>query len=631
MSIPEIVQRLNAHWIKYEQDGKKYIQFQRGQNYYNYDSIQYEKFDGTIETIPDSEKPYYWEFTHRMTKASFKAYFGDWWSTNPCLASFEFLNAEDEERWVNYKPVGANPTDTKVEGNTITWVDCWPGADLRYVVAPEKLKLDIIYKTPESVFEPSFTLKMSDGLRKLVDDAGNVVFLDVDTGERLWTIQRLYAYDAAQEASIALHYEFGTLDEFELVTIRFDDDWAISPARVFPVTIDPTTTIQPDDTTGNDSHIYQFSSGSNYGSSSEIYVGWQSSSTRKYVGLVDIDISSLSGYVITSAVLGLTRYSASAYGNINYVLCYPTTSVWDESTVTWSTQPSYDISVSSASEQIPSGTGSILIETDVLDIVTHDDYTGIWLEPKMIEGIDSYGKITRFFSSEYSSSSYRPKLTLEYTEGGGTNEVTNSCEINYDISEQIEQNVQIDYNIRNLLLNSTEILYNIRNSISNSVDLIYTINSRISNSIELLYDILNSVEQSAQLNYNIRSLLDNSVELNYNINSLLTQLIELKYDIRNNVDNLLSLNYNIAQNVKNTSEFIYDICNFVLNDIVINYDIRELINNLIQLIYIIQGVTKTKSPSYTWKELSLNYRLTELSDNYSVVERKENYSWKELI
>ncbi len=452
--MPETIQRLNDHWIKFDDNGKKYIQFQRGQNYYNYDSIQYEKFDGTIETIPDSEKPYYWEFTHRMTKASFKAYFGDWWSTNPCLASFEFLNAEDEERWVNYKPVGANPTDTKVEGNTITWVDCWPGADLRYVVAPEKLKLDIIYKTPESVFEPSFTLKMSDGLRKLVDDAGNVVFLDVDTGERLWTIQRLYAYDAAQEASIALHYEFGTLDEFELVTIRFDDDWAIDQARVFPVTIDPTTTIQPDDTTGNDSHIYQFSSGSNYGSSSEIYVGWQSSSTRKYVGLVDIDISSLSGYVITSAVLGLTRYSASAYGNINYVLCYPTTSVWDESTVTWSTQPSYDISVSSASEQIPSGTTSILITTDVLDIVIHDDYTGIWLEPKMNEGVDLYGKITKFFSSEYSSSSYRPKLTLEYTEGGGGTPVT----LTADVLRQVVKSSQAKVDTKRRVIEVSQVL-----------------------------------------------------------------------------------------------------------------------------------------------------------------------------
>lgn len=214
-----------------------------------------------------------------------------------------------------------------------------------------------------------------------------------------------------------------------------------------PVTIDPTLTSQPDANAGMDTEIFEDAVSNNYGTDTALRSGG-SSTGKKWRGLIQFDVSSIpTTATIDSATLSLYCYS-EPIPNDYYVDVYRGLTHWyegaqngatpgaGEDASTWSYR-NYNGSVAwaggaggaSGSDYGSSATAGTLI-TDVntwFDFDVLADVTA-WVN----NGVSNYGLwlINRsgttnnsrklFYSSDYSSSTYRPKLVVNYTEATAT-------------------------------------------------------------------------------------------------------------------------------------------------------------------------------------------------------------------
>ena len=205
------------------------------------------------------------------------------------------------------------------------------------------------------------------------------------------------------------------------MTIEMDSDWLDSVK--YPVYIDPTIVLQPDATEGLDARMIAPAANNNYGS--EIYLSTYYSGSNKQNSVVQFDLSLIpAGSTINSAELYLTNYG---YGYETYphrVRAANTTVEWDEMQVTWNdrltgvawTNPGGDYGTTYADEGGDTY-GDTSLETASL--------VQLWVDG----ALSNYGYHLRddenghsgglYYSSDYSTASLRPKLTIDYTEGGG--------------------------------------------------------------------------------------------------------------------------------------------------------------------------------------------------------------------
>mgnify|MGYP000244403989 CR=1 FL=1 len=184
-----------------------------------------------------------WEFEYAVKKNNFKAYFNDVTDLeNFTLASFEIINSQGIARWINYKLFGATPTEDIIEDNTILYKECFTNVDLKYYVDTWRLKEDIIIKAPVK-FEYEFSLKL-DGVRLEQQENGSIFFVDIDTEEILWRIERPYAIDANNKITYGVQYTLNKVVyrdiEYDSIKVTIIDNEFLSNA-VYPIIIDPTT------------------------------------------------------------------------------------------------------------------------------------------------------------------------------------------------------------------------------------------------------------------------------------------------------------------------------------------------------------------------------------------------------
>jgi len=105
-----------------------------------------------------------------------------------------------------------------------------------------------------------------------------------------------------------------------------------------PTVSSDTITIQPGPIDGKDAFIYEFTSGTNYGSSGHLRVG--SVSAGNMVSFLQFSLDSIpSDSTINSATLYLYCYYTS--GSAQTIKLWQLASSWSESSVKWSDAPSY--------------------------------------------------------------------------------------------------------------------------------------------------------------------------------------------------------------------------------------------------------------------------------------------------
>ncbi|MBW2999037.1 DNRLRE domain-containing protein, partial [Candidatus Woesearchaeota archaeon] len=201
-------------------------------------------------------------------------------------------------------------------------------------------------------------------------------------------------------------------------------DWIklmdLIPGEEYTFTLTPddpafAETIQPNASAGTDAFINQNTPTTNFGSQTFLAAG---ESGGNYAALlVKFNLSHIpSGADITIAKLKLYFYdSPTNPTNTINLSTRRITSSWDESTVNWNTRPSYTVAYS---DKITLTNSYGWVEWDVtsgVQTVVNGSSTnyGMAVVPDLVTASTD----KRFYSSDYSNSSLRPILEVNYTTG----------------------------------------------------------------------------------------------------------------------------------------------------------------------------------------------------------------------
>lgn len=386
------IERRDAHTrIEHLDDGTHRAIIQRGQHYFNRDTGKFEDCDNNI--YPDTIVP---GFTHNSKAGEARTRFAP---------GGKFRFGLKHPLFVTYTPHGANSVTPTINGNRAHFANLWPSVDVELTKFPEGTKEDIILKDASA--PSSFTWDLSEiaGVTPTPSADGGLDYVETLTGAIVGRIPAPTVHDAAGvPGPVALTYAAGA------VTIAVDSTWLADAARVWPVTIDPTTvTIQPDASAGIDAYVDSNNATTNYGTATTIKI-----SGTTLFGLAQFSMPSVPADAgIASGDLSL--YKTTGDGNTGTKLsAYRITSNWAESSVTYNTRPSY------ASTAIVTLTGldnsqinvwrTLAIRSAVVDWIKNGvaNY-GVWLSSEGTAGGD-------YNSSDFTTdATLRPKLVIVYT------------------------------------------------------------------------------------------------------------------------------------------------------------------------------------------------------------------------
>jgi len=293
--------------------------------------------------------------------------------------------------------------------------------------------------TGELWLELEFIIKNSAGVELYLDGvkwtrannlrvrtSNRIEFRSLTTGAVLWYLDVPRAWDAAG-AEVIGQYEVRNQDGTHYITVRIPRAWLA--AATYPVHIDPTITLQPDAAAGADTYIVDTSPNTNYGTLSSVRAG-RLSSANLCRFLLKFDLSSLpDDAILVSSILTLYQTSISAYPNT--IEIFRSKRAWVETQATWNDY------ATGSSWQEPGGFGADDCDATVIGSLAFTvpetaGYRDFVLTPTTKADLDfgngwllkATDEVTTnanrtFRSSDYSTAANRPRLVIEYTEGGG--------------------------------------------------------------------------------------------------------------------------------------------------------------------------------------------------------------------
>ena len=299
---------------------------------------------------------------------------------------------------------------------SVIYRDILPGVDLEYVVTGLNIKENIIVKEKSDNYSYSFTMQLNN-LTAALNEKGEIIISEPTSDEAVYIIPAPVMWDAnnltSDRATMSLT-DHGN-GKYTLI-VTADSDWMNAEERAYPVTIDPpiyahtsSNVIDLDMTT---------TSASNYVASNSLYV---SSTWRAYWRVTSLPVLPSSAYIVDAQFV-LNCFTTS--GLNGYVGLYEVVTDWD-STLIWSMTTD-----SSAPKGKPASnvtdyqkvtSGEAQYHWDITNLVkkwysnSASNY-GVMLAP--VAGTTFTG--TAYFrSSEYTTTSARPRLCITYQDMKG--------------------------------------------------------------------------------------------------------------------------------------------------------------------------------------------------------------------
>ena len=328
-------------------------------------------------------------FDHNMKHGPFRSRFG------PDQVRFGFA----EGKYVTYKFQGANNVTPMFDAHKATFAGLYTQTDVVYSILSKELKQEIILA--DATAPETFKILLDGNVTpELVDNS--VAFKDGDT--MVGSIPAPFAIDANGDrgpVTFALNAD--------VLTITADSVWLAT--AVYPVTIDPTTTIQPDAMTGKDTYVDANSPAENYGSAATLKIG-------KFYGyeecaLLQFDLSSIPTEIV-SAQLALYWWEGTVSDIA--VTCHRILTTWVENTVTYGTIPSYDSSAESTTSVSYSSAWNYFDVSNMVIGWQNGSYSNYGVMLKSIT--DAW---EGFYSSDYvTDTTLRPKLIVVYRQASPT-------------------------------------------------------------------------------------------------------------------------------------------------------------------------------------------------------------------
>ncbi len=349
---------------------------------------------------PDTRSPL---FSFGMTKNAYRSYFAAD-ASSPVLAKFATGN------WsVSFGIEGARKGPVTIAGNTITYHDVYPDTDLRFTTNAEELREEIILHAAPAKAEWSFPLYM-ENVRFEHGPNGSLDFVDATVGERIWSMPKPFMFDTLGSRSDSVSKTVETKRAETRLVVHAEREWLLAPARGYPVAVDPTFSQQP---SSQDTTIFGAAPNDNNGAQVWIAAG---PSTKTNWGLTQAFVAWNMSSAPTGAVrnvsnscrITLTSYSSAVSGS-PVVECRLVSTSWTEA-LTYNTSPQPTV-------------GSSAVATATITALS-TPYTWSWNGFALgIPGTHGarFGvpsgtatQYTMFYSSEHATSSYRPKLEIDY-------------------------------------------------------------------------------------------------------------------------------------------------------------------------------------------------------------------------
>jgi YD repeat-containing protein len=150
---------------------------------------------------------------------------------------------EEGGHWVAMSLPGAAAAGAAAQEEA-TYDEALPGVSLSYAATPDAVKESIVLEGPKSPSTIEFVLKASPGLAPAKTADGGVVLLTPE-GQVAFTFSPPFMVDSAEPepaVSSDVSLEVGKKGGNLTLAVVADEKWLASPDRVWPVTIDPTTT-----------------------------------------------------------------------------------------------------------------------------------------------------------------------------------------------------------------------------------------------------------------------------------------------------------------------------------------------------------------------------------------------------
>jgi RHS repeat-associated protein len=135
----------------------------------------------------------------------------------------------------------------RAKGTGATYAGALPGVDVTYEALGDAVKESLVLDSPDAGSKFSFDVALSDGLRARENDAGGIDF--VRDGKVRMSFAPPFMEDSAPERvrSEKVAFDLRESGSGYRLELRADPSWLRAKERVYPVTIDPTTTIDTHD------------------------------------------------------------------------------------------------------------------------------------------------------------------------------------------------------------------------------------------------------------------------------------------------------------------------------------------------------------------------------------------------
>ncbi|HZQ29305.1 MAG TPA: PA14 domain-containing protein, partial [Acidimicrobiales bacterium] len=275
-------------------------------------------------------------------------------------------------------------------GSSVRYSDVVPGIDLVEQVGTHGMKEFVVLNRPLPAGTPTswrFPLSLT-GLTPRTTADGSIAFADA-SGNDVLTMPQGYAEDSAGDPTQAprprttvkvtlVHPTAST----SAVDVSIDGTWLNDPARVYPVSIDPSVVFYGGLQSGHwDSFVSQSQPTTNFNSyvDSNAYtdlIGIPAAG-QQYYTYMKYDLSAIHGHTVTNAMWNGFFYSTNTYSGNSFAI-YQAAGAWTDSAITWNSQPGH------------TGATPALGNTTAPNQWLARDITG-WVQPWVDNGNVNYG------------------------------------------------------------------------------------------------------------------------------------------------------------------------------------------------------------------------------------------------
>ncbi|ASW53378.1 hypothetical protein CIK06_03020 [Plantactinospora sp. KBS50] len=265
-------------------------------------------------------------------------------AADPAIASLQV----DADHAISYSLAGAASVAAEVDGGKATYHDVLPGTDLELTSMASGVKESLVLHSADVATSWLFPLDVR-GLTPQAEADGSVSLLD-ETGNRLAYMPHGLMWDSKFDPqsggfaeSRGVTYELTSAETGPAIRVSIDQGWLRDPARTFPVTVDPSTTLAD----YMDTYV-RSDNPADHGSEAELQVGTYNSGSSKaysFLGFNDFG-AAYAGARISAASLKI--FDSWAYTctpepfSVN-----PITQYWSPSTLTTYPGPSFGASIGS--------------------------------------------------------------------------------------------------------------------------------------------------------------------------------------------------------------------------------------------------------------------------------------------